>query len=383
MLQPLGISADAEAVYVGLAPMASGTVPEIARLTTTDPETTGRALGELRNLGLAAELSPGLWQALPLLEVANAMRAQRLSELEMATVAAESLHSHLLAASHNAADTDIQIVVGREGIIAARREICNGAKKEICAFDKPPYVQPRPNATAVALDEMSPEWQALERGCRLRGIYHPGFDSDRLAELALFAEKGEQSRTAPVPMKLILVDAQVALIPSMRSYYPGQELRASITRHPMLVEALQWLFETVWDASVPIVTSGFSENDPRRQMLISLLMTGSTDSAIATQLGINVRSVRRWIAELMDELGVTTRLQLGAALVRADALRGAGVTDPASANPASANPGSANPGGADGGRRAPSAGGEAAQPRTDRELADRQLADRRATPRAS
>ena len=84
MLQPLGISADAEAVYVGLAPMASGTVPEIARLTTTDPETTGRALQELRNLGLAAELSPGLWQALPLLEVANAMRAQRLSELEMA-----------------------------------------------------------------------------------------------------------------------------------------------------------------------------------------------------------------------------------------------------------------------------------------------------------
>jgi DNA-binding NarL/FixJ family response regulator len=56
-------------------------------------------------------------------------------------------------------------------------------------------------------------------------------------------------------------------------------------------------------------------------MLISLLMTGSTDNAIATQLGINVRSVRRWISDLMDELGVATRLQLGAALVRADGLR--------------------------------------------------------------
>ena len=85
-------------------------------------------------------------------------------------------------------------------------------------------------------------------------------------------------------------------------------------RHPQLLEALQWLFEAVWDTSVPIITSGFSDNDPRRQMLISLLMTGSTDNAIASQLGINVRSVRRWISELMDELGVTTRLQLGAAL---------------------------------------------------------------------
>ena len=35
----------------------------------------------------------------------------------------------------------------------------------------------------------------------------------------------------------------------------------------------------------------------------------------------DVRSVRRWISELMDELGVTTRLQLGAAMVRAEYIR--------------------------------------------------------------
>jgi len=73
---------------------------------------------------------------------------------------------------------------------------------------------------------------------------------------------------------------------------------------------------------VPIMTSVNSETDPRRQMLISMLMTGSTDSAIANTLNINVRSVRRWISDLMDEMGVTTRLQLGAALVRSDGLRG-------------------------------------------------------------
>jgi DNA-binding NarL/FixJ family response regulator len=78
----------------------------------------------------------------------------------------------------------------------------------------------------------------------------------------------------------------------------------------------------VWDAAVPIMTSVNSESDPRRQMLISMLMTGSTDSAIANTLNINVRSVRRWISDLMDELGVSTRLQLGAALVRSDGLRG-------------------------------------------------------------
>ena len=63
---------------------------------------------------------------------------------------------------------------------------------------------------------------------------------------------------------------------------------------------------------------------PTRQMLISMLMTGSTDSAIANTLNINVRSVRRWISDLMDELGVATRLQLGACdrMVCAESLRG-------------------------------------------------------------
>lgn len=320
MLQPLGISAEAESVYVVLAPLESATPLELADLTSSGADQIGKRLDELRELGLAAEVVQGLWQALPLLGVVNALRAQRLTEIETSAIAAESLHSHLLQASESQAD-NIKIVVGREAILAARREICNSAKREICAFDKPPYVQGRPNATTENLREEAPEWQALERDIALRGVYHPGFDSDRLTELALFAARGEQSRTAPVPMKLILVDSQVALIPSMRSYNPGHELRMSITRHPMLVEALQWLFESVWDTSVPIITAGYSETDPRRQMLISLLMTGSTDNAIASQLGVNVRSVRRWISELMDELGVTTRLQLGAALVRADALR--------------------------------------------------------------
>ena len=164
----------------------------------------------------------------------------------------------------------------------------------------------------------SSEWQALERGAKLRCIYHPGFDAARLKELTLFAAKGEDSRTAPVPMKLILVDAQIAMIPSMRSYLPGHELIMSVVRHPTLVEALQWLFEAVWDTAVPIAAAGPADHDPRRQMLVSLLMAGSTDSAIASSLGINVRSVRRWISDLMDQLGVATRLQLGAALVRAE-----------------------------------------------------------------
>jgi sugar-specific transcriptional regulator TrmB/DNA-binding CsgD family transcriptional regulator len=320
MLQPLGISAEAEAVYVALGPLPAASVVDLARLTSLTPEKVAENLEELRKLGLATDSSRGNWRALPLLDVVNQLKAQRLSEIELASVAAESLESHLLAAGATQAD-EIKTLVGQPTIVAAHRELMDSARREICFFDKPPYAQARSTITEEALS-IEPEWQALERNVTLRCVYDPGFDTDRLAELSLFAKKGEQSRTSPVPMKLIIIDGHTALIPSMRSYAPGHELRASIVRHTLLVEALQWLFEAVWEAAVPIQTTLKGENDPRRQMLISLLMTGSTDSAIANTLNINVRSVRRWISELMDELGVTTRLQLGAALVRSDAVRG-------------------------------------------------------------
>ena len=319
MLQPLGISTEAEAAYVVLAPLGSATSEELARRAQISVEEASARLEELRELGLATELERGLWQVLPLMDVVKALEARRHSELQMASVAAESLHSHLLAASQSSSD-DVRIVVGIDAIVAANAELCATAQKEICTFDKPPYAEQRA-PTEEALSEEAPEWQVLDRGAVLRCVYHPGFDADRLKELTLFAAKGEQSRTGPVPMKLVIVDARLAMIPSMRSYLPGHELRMSVVRHPLLVEALQWLFEAVWDTAIPIVASTFAESDPRRQMLISLLMSGSTDQAIATNLGINVRSVRRWISELMDELGVTTRLQLGAAIVRAELIR--------------------------------------------------------------
>lgn len=319
MLQALGISKDAEALYVVLAPLASATLTELGRLVQSTPEQVHQQVQALHDLGLAVELSAGLWRALPLTDVVRELRAQRLSELEVASIAAESLQSHLMAASQTQTD-DVRIFVGRESIMGINNELCSNAKNEICLFDKPPYVESL-GVTEEELSDEAPEWQALERGVAMRSIYHPGFDAERLKELLMFAAQGELSRTAPVPMKLIIVDAQFALIPSMPSYNPGHEMRVSLVKHPLIVESLQWLFDAVWDTAIPIVAGTHLENDPRRQMLISLLMSGATDTAIANQLGINVRSVRRWISELMDELGVTTRLQLGAALVRAEHFR--------------------------------------------------------------
>ena len=322
MLEPLGISADAEALYVVLASIEEADPEELAARAGLAPLSVRTHLDGLADLGLALAVGGGRWRTLPLTDVVKGLRVKRLAEVEAAAIAAETLQNQLLAATQDG-DDEIRVVMGREAVVAENRELCSRANREICIFDKGPYAEQQ----AVTEEELSgdaPEWQAMERGVALRSIYHPGFDADRLQELMLFAAKGEQARTASVPMKLLLFDGQTALIPSMPSYLPGHEIRASVVRHPLMVESLHWLFEAVWDSSIPITAGKYLDSDPRRQMLVSLMMSGSTDDAIANQLGINVRSVRRWIAELMDELGVTTRLQLGAALVRAQRMRPAG-----------------------------------------------------------
>lgn len=318
MLEPLGIAPEVEELYLALAPLPPQTLAGAATAAERPEAKVAELLAELRRLGLATQTEEDQWQVLPLIDVTKALKAQRQEEIDAAFHAAEVLHGQMLAATHSHSD-DIQTMVGRESIVHLQREMCAGAKNEICGFDRPPYVVEM-NASIEDLMADSPEFQALLRGVSVRSIYHPGFDSERLSNLAVFMSHGEQARIGQVPLKLLLVDNQIGLIPSMRSYEPGHELTATVIRHPMILEAFQWLFETVWNSSVSALSANAQE-DPRRETLISLLMTGSTDTAIAGQLGVNERSVRRYVADLMDEFGVTTRFQLGAALVRAEHLQ--------------------------------------------------------------
>jgi DNA-binding NarL/FixJ family response regulator len=48
-----------------------------------------------------------------------------------------------------------------------------------------------------------------------------------------------------------------------------------------------------------------------QQRLITLLLSGLTDEAIARQLGTSHRTIQRRVAALMSELGAHTRFQVG------------------------------------------------------------------------
>ena len=81
-----------------------------------------------------------------------------------------------------------------------------------------------------------------------------------------------------------------------------------------LLDALAALFESVWQRAIP-VPELVSPADEHRHLLM-LLASGLKDEAIARQLGIGERTVRRRVAALADRLGARTRMQLGIQAVR-------------------------------------------------------------------
>lgn len=112
---------------------------------------------------------------------------------------------------------------------------------------------------------------------------------------------GEQVRlTTAVPLDLIVVDGRCALLP----VGDGAVL---VGRSPLL-DSLVAIFESTWAAAVEP-----SEED---RAIVALIATGLKDEAIARQLGIAPRTLRRRIARIMDALGADTRFQAGMQAVR-------------------------------------------------------------------
>ncbi|MFJ3420087.1 LuxR family transcriptional regulator [Streptomyces sp. NPDC086082] len=122
---------------------------------------------------------------------------------------------------------------------------------------------------------------------------------------------GGQVRTAvSVPAWLLIVDAEVAVVPVTDG--PG----LSVVREQSVVAALRHTLTGAWDEARPF--DGSYDHDSARstsalidEAILRMLLNGLEDKVIARRLDISLRTCQRRIAELMDALGARTRLQAG------------------------------------------------------------------------
>lgn len=180
---------------------------------------------------------------------------------------------------------------------------------DVCFLRPDQWQLPSESAMAVAVG------RAVAGGRRVRAIYPARALREAPEVLASRAAIGEQVRLAPdVVTRLAIVGPERALVPEPLGRGSSRRL---VLRQPSLVMILQSWFDQMWDRAD--VVRGLDAGRPRpdmRRMLLTQMADGVTDEVIARNLDVSLRTVRRRIAALMEDLGVDTRFQAGMEAVR-------------------------------------------------------------------
>ncbi|MFG6401350.1 helix-turn-helix domain-containing protein [Microbacterium sp. P04] len=208
--------------------------------------------------------------------------------------------------------TQTLVLTEADAVAAWYTRLQHEARSDFLAFDRSPYV-------SASLDPV--EASTLDRGVRWRVIYTiSSFDDDGTTwdEVAELAQQGEEGRiVSELPVKLAIADGRAALV--SLTLEPGN-VSALVTFSPALIEALRQLFEFHWARSVPIEQDRLDSERPlpsvrdstmEERAILSLMAVGMKDDAIARQLQISARTLRRRSQDLMSELGASTRFQAG------------------------------------------------------------------------
>ncbi|MFE7465180.1 hypothetical protein ACFU6R_13925 [Streptomyces sp. NPDC057499] len=168
----------------------------------------------------------------------------------------------------------------------------------------------------------------LDRGVRMRTLYQHSARASLATQgyvERLTAAGAEYRTAAELPDRAVVFDRSVAFLPRRANGGSGEG--AVLVRDPDVVAYLCRTFEQHWSGATPF--RGTSEaaykevGGSLRRALVGLLAEGAKDEVIARRMGMSLRTCRRHIAELLEELGAASRFQGGALAERA------GLTAPA------------------------------------------------------
>ncbi|MCX5382025.1 LuxR C-terminal-related transcriptional regulator [Streptomyces sp. NBC_00083] len=314
MLQALGVSTDAAAVYRAMLDHPSHGVEQIARLCGLTPTQVHEGLDELGQLMLirASSEYPGQLRAVdPDIGLADIVARQEaeLAERQVQLAASRAAVSRIVADRAQQRSTHGERLHGMDAIHSRLERLGRDARAEIMSVQ--PGIQ-RPDDLDAAREH---DLAALGRGIAMRTLYQDharGHGHIAAYSHALLSQGGEV-RTAPaIPQRMVIVDRAHALVPTDPA---DNRVGALHVREPGIVTALIELFEQAWTTAVPLgaahpddPSTGLTDHE---RELLRLLGTGLTDEAVGQRLGLTDRTIRRQVASIMERLGASSRFEAG------------------------------------------------------------------------
>ena len=320
MLERLGVSTEAEAVYWAMLEQPTWGAEELAEALAIPEIVVRDALSALADHALVQPSwnQPGVLRAvspqvglMALLEQTE--QKMRSQQEQFQTTRAMVI---ALAAGHDNARRRDEII-RLEGLDAVRdrlTELAHAATTECMTFTTGSKMPPDAIESGKALNSL-----ALSRGVLIRNVYQDSTLNDQTTQsyARWMASHGGQSRTIPrVPMRMTIVDRAVALIPIDPD---DSSLGALEVRVRGLVVALCLLFDQMWEHGTPFGDPPRLNDDGLSDLelaILKFLRQGQTDEAIGRKLGLSDRTVRRTVSDLMKRLDAASRFQAGAEATR-------------------------------------------------------------------
>jgi DNA-binding CsgD family transcriptional regulator len=319
MLSALGLAELEQRIYAELLAGRAGTPAELAERLGVPVGEIAAAVEGLAAVGLIRLEKEQVTAAPPDLAL-DSLLLGRMRQLQEARL---SLREWVRGQqSGEPPSSGVETVVGVQAVGQVFDQVLRGAQDEVLGFDRPPYLG--------GYHDNPTELEMLRRGIRFRVVY-----DRRTLERPTAAERigacvaaGEEARAAAdVPAKLAVADRRVGLL-SFPAFGDLDEPWAFVARGSRWVEVLVALFGEVWDRATPLrlapATDVVEDLDrwnvptPTDRRILSLLLSGLPDKAVASQLGMSLRTVQRRLRQLMDATGTSTRMQLGFYAARND-----------------------------------------------------------------
>lgn len=316
MLTKLGATPAEDRVYRFLVTAVSAPECEIADATGLSEDDVREALESLIRRGLVERMpdSPARFVAASP-GVVESMIAERLSELRTAQQTLDGLASDYRANSlAREAGGVFEIMRGQDALRQCSIGLLSSARSEVLNLIKPPLIAVKPD------ERIGPG-----KSVRNRIVYETrALEPAILDALRAGLTDGDEARVhTKLPIKMLATDRSVALLPlAQHDTTPVGVL----VRESAVLDALITLFDYVWATAMPLhVANGrpgngssngsFSDDD---RELLSLLLAGLSDEAIAMHRKMSVRTVQRKVRALMTVANVRTRMQLAWEAARHD-----------------------------------------------------------------
>ncbi|TQL66840.1 Homeodomain-like domain-containing protein [Nocardioides albertanoniae] len=314
LMTALGFTPDAAQLYSRLLPLNGWPLVVVAATLSTSEEELTQAAAPLSDNGVIS-VGETLTVLGPTAVVAHM--------LERAAIRAQDAHDHLLKISHSVpyvagTAARLQTTIGEEHPIDGEviaTEFSPEIFERMVAATSGDLLWLRPTVT-VHPSEMrfiSAIESTIATGRRCRGIYPLAALKQSPDVLRMRVEVGEEIRILPrVSTHLMVVGSTHAVFPDPLG--PVEQPVVNV-RQRAVIELVTSYFEELWRRALPAAELDDLPGAERR-LLLAELASGAQDEQIARRLGVSLRTVRRRVAELLEDLDATSRFEAGAEAAR-------------------------------------------------------------------